>query len=74
LNTAVTKTVRTAAPGLRTSQIVVRPFLMSETCPANATAGRNATVDATYPFTYDIPFVGRRNIQLKATGVMQCGG
>ena len=69
LNTAVATTVRTAAPGLTSSQIQVVP-----TPCANASTGTNARVLATYPFQYDIPFVGSRQTTLEATGVMQCGG
>ena len=60
---------RGAAPGLDTSTIgvnVVTP------CPPSGIG--NATVKATYPFTYAIPFFGTRTVTLNATGVMRCGG
>ena len=62
-------TTRTAAPGLTSGAIgvtVVTP------CPASG-AG-NASVKATYPFTYSIPFFGTRTVTINATGVMRCGG
>ncbi len=71
LNTAVVRTVRNAAPGLTSSQIQVPA---PTPCPADAPTGTNARVRATYPFRYDIPFVGSRQATLTATGVMQCGG
>jgi Flp pilus assembly protein TadG len=66
----VTTTVRNAAPGLTSSAIQVSPT----PCPVDQQTGKNATVVATYPFRYDIPFVGSRQAKLTATGVMQCGG
>ena len=71
LNTAVARTVRNAAPGLTSNQIHVPA---PKPCPLSAPTGTNATVRATYPFRYDIPFVGSRQATLTATGVMQCGG
>ena len=71
LNAAVARTVREAAPGLTSDQIQVPA---PTPCPADPPAGRNATVAASYPFRYDIPFVGSRQATLTATGVMQCGG
>ncbi|HUR23366.1 MAG TPA: TadE family protein [Acidimicrobiales bacterium] len=65
----VTTSVRDGAPGLTRSAIQVTPTA----CP-DASTGTNARVVATYPFRYDIPFVGRRQANLTATGVMQCGG
>ncbi|MDQ6726669.1 MAG: pilus assembly protein [Actinomycetota bacterium] len=62
----VTTAVQNGAPGLSASQIVVT---LPTTCP-----GTNATVKATYPFSYSIPFVGSQSKTLTATGVMQCGG
>jgi Flp pilus assembly protein TadG len=61
---------KNGAPGLAADQITVT----QTTCPANAAIGTNAVVDATYPFHYDIPFVGTRTTNLTAKGVMQCGG
>ncbi|MCA1694160.1 MAG: pilus assembly protein [Actinobacteria bacterium] len=65
----VTTAVRNAAPGLTSSQIQVTPT----SCPADASTGTNASVRATYPYRYDIPFVGSQQSTLTATGVMQCG-
>ncbi|HUR04312.1 MAG TPA: TadE family protein [Nonomuraea sp.] len=65
----VTTSVRDGAPGLTRSEILVTPTA----CPADQQTGKNATVVATYPFRYDIPFVGSRQTKLTATGVMQCG-
>ena len=66
----VSTVVRNAAPGLTGSQIQVAPTA----CLTDAPTGTNARVLATYPFPYDIPFVGSRKATLTATGVMQCGG
>ncbi len=60
---------RDAAPGLDADQITVT---------ANRCAGvpmpLDATVTASYPFRYDIPFLGRRTASLDAKGIMRCGG
>ena len=45
---------------------------MSTKC--ETTASVNATVTATYEFDYDIPLLGSRTADLKATGVMRCAG
>lgn len=63
----VERAVRDGAPGLVSAQIAV---VVGPECSAPA----NVKVDATYPFKYDIPFVGSRNATLTATGVMRCGG
>ena len=34
----------------------------------------DATVTVKYTFDYDIPFLGGRDAELKARGVMRCGG
>ena len=58
-----------AAPGLDTTTIVVT---VVEACPSTGIG--NASVRATYPFTYAIPFFGTRTVTVNATGVMRCGG
>lgn len=40
----------------------------------NCTAGFDASLSVTYPFTYDIPLLGSQTINLTGTGVMRCGG
>lgn len=62
----VESTTRSAATGISASDITVTAAL----CTGSATT---ASVTAAYPFTYDIPFVGRRTAGLRATGVMRCG-
>lgn len=61
---------KNAAPGLSASQITVT----TTACPANPVATDNATVKATYPFSYDIPLFRSSSVTLTATGVMRCGG
>lgn len=58
-----------AAPGLTASRMVVTPTLC-----AGTPLPPNATVTATYPYTFDIPFFGTRTSTLTAKGVMRCGG
>lgn len=60
--------VTTNAAGL--SGVTVTPT----PCPAPVSTGSEAKVTATYPFTYDILFFGKRTVTLKATAVMRCGG
>ena len=60
---------RAAAPGLTSGSIGVTVLTP---CPANGVG--NASVRASYPFTYSIPFFGRRTMTINATGVMRCGG
>jgi len=61
-----------SAPGLKPSltqdQVLVTP------CPATPGASASAEVTTTYPFRYEIPFVGTRSWSLTATGVFRCGG
>jgi len=67
----VEQKTRDAAPGLVASQIVVT----GGRCDANPLPpNTSATITASYPYTYDIPFVGKRSTNLRATGVMRCGG
>jgi len=61
---------RNGAPGLATSRIAVA----QTACPANPTPATNATVTATYPFSYAIPFFRSGTWVLSAKGVMRCGG
>ncbi len=67
LNLATT-TTRGAAPGLTAGSISV-----TQPTPCTTLTG-NATVTATYPFSYSIPFFGTRAVTLTAKGVMRCGG
>jgi Flp pilus assembly protein TadG len=60
---------RDAAPGLQVDRMTV-----TATRCVGASAAPNASVSASYPFTYDIPFLGSRTQNLTATGVMRCGG
>ena len=59
---------RNAASGLDSDGITV----VSTRCETAASV--NATVTATYEFDYDIPLLGSRTADLKATGVMRCAG
>ena len=59
---------RQAATGLDGARIQV----VSTRC--TTTSSVNATVSATYEFDYDIPLLGSRTANLKATGVMRCAG
>ncbi|HEX2119622.1 MAG TPA: TadE/TadG family type IV pilus assembly protein [Acidimicrobiales bacterium] len=61
---------RNAATGLKSGSITVTPTA----CPDDPTPGHNATVSASYPFDYDIPFFRSGTWTLKAKGVMRCGG
>ena len=65
----VVESTRTAASGLTADSITVTPDLCSGTPTPT-----NASVRATYPFTYDIPLFGRGTWTLNAKGVMRCGG
>jgi Flp pilus assembly protein TadG len=62
---------QTGAPGLN-------PALTAAQISANSCAGAtpplNATVTATYPFSYTIPLFRSGTWTLHATGVMRCGG
>lgn len=69
--TAVSTATKNAATGLNPVSITVT---QPTTCPANPAATDNATVQASYPFTYDIPFWGTGTWTLQAKGVMRCGG
>jgi len=64
---AATAAVKTGAPGLTGNQIAVTVLTP---CPA----GPNGTVQATYPFSYSIPFMPKGTWTLSAKGVMRCGG
>jgi hypothetical protein len=61
---------KAGAPGLSSSRITVA----QTACPANPTATTNASVVATYPFEYSIPFLHHGTWTLSARGVMRCGG
>jgi Flp pilus assembly protein TadG len=61
---------RNAATGLESGSIAVTPVA----CPVNPSPGTNATVQATYPFHYDIPLFRSGTWTLTAKGVMRCGG
>lgn len=72
LQQCVEAAVRDGAPGLTASAIKVDPPVVR--CPTNSAVESNVTVKAIYPFRYEIPFVGARNMNLTATGVMRCRG
>lgn len=59
---------RQAAPTLKTQDIAVT------TSASPCTSGEPATVTASYPFTYSIPFFGEGTITIQESGVMRCGG
>jgi Flp pilus assembly protein TadG len=61
---------KNAATGLKPASITVTPT----TCPPSPAPGTNAVVDASYPFTYEIPFFRKGTWTLSARGVMRCGG
>lgn len=65
-----TVATKNGAPGLTSSKITVT----QTACAATPPPGANATVQATYPFRYDIPLFGTGTWTLKAKGVMRCGG
>lgn len=43
-----------------------------QTSGAPCTKGEPASVTASYPFSYNIPFFGSKTVTLTATGVMRC--
>jgi Flp pilus assembly protein TadG len=57
-----------AAPGLDDTTITVT------TSGSPCTAGSQAWVEASYPFTLHIPFFGTPTLDVEAKGVMRCGG
>ena len=61
---------KAGAPGLSSGRITVA----QTACPANPTATTNASVVATYPFEFSIPFLRSGTWTLSARGVMRCGG
>ena len=67
---AATAATRTAAPGLTPAKILVT----TTACPATPSPTQNATVLATYSFTYAVPFFRSGTWTLTAKGVMRCGG
>ena len=64
--TAASQATRDAAPTLD-------PGLLSITT-SGCSPGFPTELTATYPFEFDIPFWGTRNLNLDATAVMRCGG
>jgi Flp pilus assembly protein TadG len=87
LTAAVREGARAAAlggdvPGAQTATVngapALKPALAAgqvnvTLCPATLpAAGANATVTASYAFTYTIPFVTTQTKNLTATGVMRC--
>lgn len=59
------------ATDLSSGSITVKPIAP---CPAMPTATDKAVVEASYPFTYEIPFFGQGTWTLNAKGAMRCGG
>ena len=74
LQQCVDRAVRDGAPGLSRSAITVDPIPPAEQCPTDSPVESNITVKATYPFRYEIPFVGSRSAPLAAKAVMRCRG
>jgi len=70
LKACVVASTKDAASGLAPASITVEPTL----CPETPVPGDRATVRATYPFSYDIPFFRSGTWTLTARGVMRCGG
>lgn len=70
LDDCVVASTRGAASGLQMASIDVQPT----TCPATPGPADNASVRATYPMRYDIPFFRSGTWTLNAKGVMRCGG
>lgn len=64
----IEQTTRDAAPSLDPAAITVT----SSAVPCSA--GSQASVTASIPFTYDIPLFGSDSVALETTGVMRCGG
>lgn len=62
----VSKT-KDAAPGLDPTRLAVSV----DACSPTVTSAR---VSISYPFAYDIPFLGGRTVTMTAAGVMRCGG
>jgi Flp pilus assembly protein TadG len=71
-DTATKTATINGAPGLKPALIASQVAVTA--CPVNPGASTNAEVTATYPFSYDIPFLGPRSISLTAKGVFRCGG
>ena len=65
-NTAGENAARTAAATLNPALLSVS----STTC----TPGDPTTLTVNYTFTYDIPVLGGRTVNISETGVMRCGG
>lgn len=81
----ISATTRSAAAGLTATNITVSVYsdtsgvlILVPASPGTAlacTAGvTNGVVKVSYPYTYDIPLVGRRTSTISARGVMRCGG
>lgn len=65
--------VRAAAGSLDAGAIrVVAPSVPCDL--ARPTLGQQVAVEATYPYTWELPFAGRRTVTLRARSVMRCGG
>ena len=62
-----TEVTKAAAPSLDPTAITVTTS--DDPCLPDT----QATVTATYPFTYDIPFLGSATLTITAEGVMRCG-
>lgn len=59
------------ATDLGSGTITVKPITP---CPDVPAATDQAVVEASYPFSYEIPFFGQGTWTLNAKGVMRCGG
>ncbi len=63
---AASDRAKAAATSLDASQLSVSA--------TNCSAGTSAELTISYPFTYEIPFVGSQTVTLTGEGVMRCGG
>jgi Flp pilus assembly pilin Flp len=65
--------VQDAAGSLDPDEIEVEPPAVP--CDlARPTVGQRVAVETTYPYTWEVPFVGERTVTLTARSVMRCGG
>jgi Flp pilus assembly protein TadG len=70
---AVTKDSGEAVQATKDAATSLNPAQVSVSTTA-CNPGDSTTVNATYPFTYNIPLFGTNTITLTGKGVMRCGG
>jgi Flp pilus assembly protein TadG len=63
-----------AARAATISATAINPPPSVSVTPSTCTAGATVTVTATRDVTYNIPFFGSQNLELRGIGVMRCGG